>query len=233
MLIKTWATKFVVEEFYLCISKKVILTDSECVLHWIKRDKRLSVFEWMKSNYWKMSILVSFPPNITLQILWLEDLQFQKSSYDGMAHPGCSLMKEIEFTWYYIRWYWANVSAGKEWRWCLFWDRKCIKDLQMCFKQLQSNNKMVCRSNLAWHQMNWKYWLAIDNFWMLICQKIISIPSCYHGENILLDWWLKRYMIDWYMRASPTHFLLYNRSIGYVPQGAPGMGEKSFLVNIF
>ena len=32
------------EEFYLCISKKVILTDSQCVLHWIKSDKRLPVF---------------------------------------------------------------------------------------------------------------------------------------------------------------------------------------------
>jgi len=102
VLTGTQATKLVVEELNLCISKKVILTDSQCVLHWIKRAingcQCLCKIEWMKYNYWRMSILVSFPPKTTLQILQLEDLQFQKSrnpSYGDMAHPGCSLMKEI------------------------------------------------------------------------------------------------------------------------------------------
>ena len=44
VLIGTRATKFVVDELNLCISKKVILTDSQCVLHWIKSDKQLPVF---------------------------------------------------------------------------------------------------------------------------------------------------------------------------------------------
>ena len=44
VLIGTQAIKFVVEELNLCISKKVILTDLQCVLHWIKSDKWLSLF---------------------------------------------------------------------------------------------------------------------------------------------------------------------------------------------
>jgi len=44
VLIGTRATKFVVEQLRLCVTKKVILTDSQCVLHWIKSDKQLPVF---------------------------------------------------------------------------------------------------------------------------------------------------------------------------------------------
>jgi len=50
VLVGTRATKFVVEELNFYISKKVILTDSQCVLHWIKSDKQLPVFVQNRVN---------------------------------------------------------------------------------------------------------------------------------------------------------------------------------------
>ena len=60
VLIGIRATKFVVDELKLCISKKVILTDSQCVLHWIKSDKQLPVFVQNRVNEIRQLENVSF-----------------------------------------------------------------------------------------------------------------------------------------------------------------------------
>ena len=44
MLIGIRATKFVTKELRLKIARKIIWTDSQCVLHWLKTKKPLSVF---------------------------------------------------------------------------------------------------------------------------------------------------------------------------------------------
>ena len=64
--------------------------------------------------------LVLFPLKIILQILQLEDLQFQKfnsQSYGGMVHPGCNLLKRIGQAGIYLRFHemiLINCSSGKE-----------------------------------------------------------------------------------------------------------------------
>ena len=60
VLIGTRATKFVEEELNLCISKKVILTDSQCVLHWIKSDKWLPVFVQNREDEIRLLEAVNF-----------------------------------------------------------------------------------------------------------------------------------------------------------------------------
>ena len=43
-LIGTRITSFVTKELWLCVSKRTIFTDSQCVLYWLKSSKPLPVF---------------------------------------------------------------------------------------------------------------------------------------------------------------------------------------------
>jgi len=80
---RTRVNKFVVDELKLCVRKKVILINSQCVLHWIKSDRQLLVFLQNRVDEIRLlkdlSVLFIFLPKIIPQILQLEDLQFQQS----------------------------------------------------------------------------------------------------------------------------------------------------------
>ena len=92
---------FVTSELKLLITKRMLFTDSECVLHWIKATKQLPVFiqNWMdeiqKEEYLIFGYVSSVQNPADFTTKGLSALEIIVGvSFGGMKQTGCSMMNQ-------------------------------------------------------------------------------------------------------------------------------------------